>query len=311
MIDRSALARRLGEVARSFPLVHAASPLNWRPELARLTDAAVRKISTEPQFVYPQRRPEPSLIDGLGALAERLAEGGEGELAGRVRAVLLDLRLVGAIGSPGLLPLARLRFGCSDEDDGRAARWACQAPGERRGEVLAEDRQDPRSVWRQAEAEIAARRLPVRVALRAGLPSLAAFGQGVVLVAAERRCDPGTARRTALHEVVGHAAPWWERQKVGGWLCGEEQDREEGLALRVEEAAGLLDEGRRRELGLRHVAARLVHEGASFLEVVESMEDLYVPAAEAAALAARALRGGGLGRERAYLPWYWREGGVS
>ncbi len=305
--------------------MRAVAPANWSEELRRLTDAALRRIPAEPRFVYDAPRPDPALPGRLDGLAEELESRGAeaptratqtalapqpAALAAQARGLALDLRLALAVGTPAFLPLARQRFASTAAEDEEAARWAAlPAPSPEEETTRSDDERDPRSLLSQLRAEVSARRIPVRVLPRAGLASLAAFGGGVLLVATDRRVGVRAARRTALHEVVGHALPWWQR---GGAPPGgpREQDQEEGRALRVEEQAGLLDEGRRKELGLRHVAARMAHEGEGFSRIVACMEDLGSDATTGALIGARALRGGGLGRERVYLPWYWREGGA-
>lgn len=71
----------------------------------------------------------------------------------------------------------------------------------------------------------------------------------------------------------------------------------------------MLDASRKKELGLRHTAARMVHEGEPFARIVQCMESMGIAVPEAVRIAARVSRGGGVGRERVYLPWFWRQGG--
>jgi hypothetical protein len=305
-----ALDRHLTHLARSFPLVHALTPLNWSGELARLTDAVRRGAPAEPRFVYRSLRLDPALPADLDALADEL-DRRDDRNAPRARALALELHLILAAGTPAFLPLARRRFACSPAEDQQAEAWAALPPSPpEEVQIPTDDARDPRSLLSRLRSEAAARRLPVRVSLREGLASLAAFGGGTLAVATGQRTSVRVAQRTALHEVVGHAAPWWER---GGKPPEDPdgQDREEGHALRVEEQAGYLDAARRKELGLRHVACRLAHEEEPFSAVVARLADLGASVEEAVRIAARALRGGGLGRERVYLPWFWRLGGVG
>jgi hypothetical protein len=305
------LDRHLTHLARSFPLVHALTPINWTGELARLTDATRRGAPAEPRFVYRALRLDPALPPDLDALADALDRHGAPASAARARSLALELRLVLAAGTPAFLPLARRRFSCSPEEDRRAEAWAALPPSPPEEEQIpTDDERDPRSLLSQLRSEAAVRRLPVRVCPREGLASLAAFGGGTLAVAAGQRIGVRAAQRTALHEVVGHAVPWWER---GGKPPEDPdgQDREEGQALRVEERSGYLDAARRKELGLRHVACRLAHEEEPFSAVVARLVDLGCGVEEAVRIAARALRGGGLGRERVYLPWFWRLGGAE
>ncbi|MFI5300752.1 MAG: tyrosine/phenylalanine carboxypeptidase domain-containing protein, partial [Polyangiales bacterium] len=85
-----------------------------------------------------------------------------------------------------------------------------------------------------------------------------------------------------------------------------------GRALALEEELDLLDPTRRQILGARHLAARSVVAGASFVEVVRALVDDEGVALEAALrVAFRVQRGafasgasvtGGLARELVYLP---------
>lgn len=231
----------------------------------------------------------------------------------RAEEIAAELRLLLAVGTPRFVKLARQRFYCTYEEDQHAMSWAMLPVSLQEDEetIFSEDARDPRSLLSVVRAEIEARKLSVRVDVRSSLGSLAAFGGGVLLIASGHLLTPQVARRTALHEVVGHALPWCERQRTQRLLSPREMDREEGSALRVEERSGFLDTMRRKELGLRHVAAQMAHEEASFEQIVHRMENLYDNTAMAVRLAARAVRGGGLGRERVYLPWYWRSGGFS
>jgi hypothetical protein len=80
-------------------------------------------------------------------------------------------------------------------------------------------------------------------------------------------------------------------------------DEQEGRALFLEHEAGVLDPGRRLELARRHLACRLLERGADFVETVRVLaRDRGTPLADALRIAARAHRGGGLGREIVYLP---------
>ncbi len=305
-----AAALRLDALARRWPLVHAASPLNWGSEVARLTEARRLGLGGEPRFVYPQDRPDPALPARLSELAAALDH--DLDPLGPVARELADeFSLILAVGSPSFVTLARRRFASSAEADLRARRWASLPLGPDDDErVRSDDPRDPRSLLSAVRALLSSEKLPARVEVRPSLASLAATGDGLVLVAPHRKISPRVARRTALHEVLGHVAPWWQRSS-GAVPPGQPPsalDREEGEALRVEQRAGLLDDARRKELGLRHVAACMAHDEEPFGRIVDCMEDMYAGADDAVRLAARALRGGGLGRERVYLPALWAEG---
>src|SRR5262249_10654130 len=138
------------------------------------------------------------------------------------------------------------------------------------------------------------------------LASLAATGDGFVQIAADRWMSRRDVQRTVLHEIDGHVLPRLagERAALGifgvgtAWGSGDQ----EGRALALERRMGFLEPGRRRELALRHVAARSVEAGADFTSTARFLLDQGAPLEDALRIAARVHRGGGLGREAVYLP---------
>ncbi len=308
----AALSERLGALGRAWPLVAAVSPLNWSSELARLAAARAAGQPAVARFVYPANRPDrdlPARLLDLGAALDDEDDPAAAGLARRARELALELGLILSVETGDFVPLARLRFASSSDDDTRALGWATLPVAEAPAAAhRSDDEGDPGSLVAQVRAALAEHALPGRVVLRDDLPSLAACGDGTVLIARGRMTSADTARRTALHEVAGHLRPWWERQN-GRRLADRdrgESDLEEGHAIWLEQAAGLLDDRRRQELGRRHVAACLAHDGASLDAITDHMEALGSQPADALRLAARARRGGGLGRERVYLPSLWK-----
>jgi len=142
------------------------------------------------------------------------------------------------------------------------------------------------------------------------LASLAATGDGVILVATSKWIARRDVERTVLHEIAGHALPREAaaHQRLGIFALGTARgvDDQEGRALLIEESAGFLDGGRRRDLGLRHVAARRTLEGQKFVDVTRVLLDHGSKIADAVRIAARVARGGlaagGIAREIVYLP---------
>jgi hypothetical protein len=154
--------------------------------------------------------------------------------------------------------------------------------------------------------EVRARGLAVRVIALRDMAALAATGEGAILIAAERMLERRDVERTVLHEVEGHALP---RHRAGALALGifatgtaRGSDDQEGRALAIERTAGLLGGSRRRELALRHLAACSVEQGADFVETMELLERHSDSLAQRLSIAARVHRGGGLARERVYLP---------
>src|SRR5262249_52921029 len=81
---------------------------------------------------------------------------------------------------------------------------------------------------------------------------------------------------------------------------------EEGRALVIEERYELLDDERRRELGIRHRMALDVRSGADWVESVRFGLAFGLTPRESVRIAARIHRGGGLAREVIYLPAWER-----
>ena len=153
-------------------------------------------------------------------------------------------------------------------------------------------------------------KLPMRVVVEPSLASLAATGDGVIFVAAERWIRVRDVERTVLHEIAGHALPRARAVSapLGIFALGTARgtDDQEGRALLIERAAGFLDGSRRRELGLRHLGARATLDGATFVDVVELLLEHRAPLESAMRIASRVQRGGpgagGLAREIIYIP---------
>jgi hypothetical protein len=206
--------------------------------------------------------------------------------------------------------LARLRFASVDEtSEARARRtaeaWAGLDDERSETSVLSDDASDPRSLYRRLLSEVGRLRLPFRVETCA-LAAAAATGDGVILVARGRKLSLRATERIVVHEVLGHALP---RCRAGAedeplFRVGSARgnDEQEGYALYLEREHGHLDATRKRELGLRHLAAILVHEGADWVETVRALQSRSVGDEGAVAIASRAHRGGGLAREFVYLP---------
>lgn len=306
-LERALVA--LEAAARRVRLLEAATPLNAEPELARLASARRAGRRPEPAFVYAAPPGTADLVGPLESLAAWLDDGAPppgARLAARARELADDARLAAAVGSGALPPLAARRFRSEAADDARAERWARLDGGPGGGPlVTSDDESDPNSLLRRMRSAVGRLRLPVRVVARPGLAALAATGDATIYVAAGRRLGPRDVARTVLHEVWGHALPALARRRSPYPLASRpagDGDREEGRALLLEERAGFLDRARKKELGLRHLAARMAHDAAPFHDIADRLEGFGAPPAQALRLAARATRGGGLGRERIYLP---------
>jgi hypothetical protein len=263
------------------------------PDLERL-EAALRQVE--------------SSLGGAAGLAALYVE--------RVRELRLDAELARSVGTPQFLSLARLRHAPSDDPEWAAAEqlartWAQASYSPDPATTYRSDhRHTPHSLLSLLTREIGQRRLPVRLELAPLLASRAASGDGVVFI---RPGIPLTLRqgtRICQHEILGHVLPrvLARSQPCGLFRVGSAGagDAEEGRALLIEGRLGCLDGERRRELGLRHLAALAVCEGADVTECVRLLLGLGCGLPDAVALYLRVARGGGLCRELAYLPAWLR-----
>jgi hypothetical protein len=319
--------RALFLASEHVKLIRAVTPTNFDSELGELERAFRRGSPRLPRWSYDRAVVPPELsaaLDKLAGFLEGLSPLGQ-VYAARARELNLEASIIDAVGSPRLRSRAEERF-VAKTDQGRldlaradelAAAWAAPraepiAPTEDRS--LSSDVDDPWSLVSRMAAEVGRNLLPMRVVLQAGLASLAATGDGVILVASDKWVARRDVERTVLHEIAGHAMPRARaaRAPIGIFALGTAHgiDDQEGRALMIEEAAGFLDAGRRRELGFRHIAARAALEGQNVVDVTRLLLDKGAALAEALRIAARVERGGlgsgGLAREVVYLPAYLR-----
>jgi hypothetical protein len=299
-------------------VIAGTTPLNLRRELSRLERAWRTAGAVEPRFAYeaaPDHGPLRRVLDAMASELDR-----EGELgalyAGRALELGDDAALCEAAGTAGLWALARRRYARRDrfdaDADATADAWLSErapegvAPDAEAQGVRSDDERSPTSLVSRMRQEIGRRRLPLRVVVRDNLASLAATGDGFVQVVAGRRLTQRDVERTVLHEMAGHVEPRVvaSSARLGIFSVGTARgsDDQEGRALALERAAGFLDHGRRREIALRHVAARSIEGRADFVGTARLLLDRGAPLDVALRIAARAHRGGGLGREAVYLP---------
>ena len=299
-------------------VIAASTPVNLERELDRLNRTWRTSGATVPRFAYQAPPDHATLRATLASAACELAREGElGEIyAAKARELELDAEICEAAGTPTLWQAARRRYARRDTfdatADATADAWLTEpvhhdapAPGEV-PHVRSDDELSPASLVSRLAQEIGRRRLPLRVVIKDNLASLAATGDGVVQVVAGRMITLRDVERTVLHEIVGHVEPTVRAAtaRLGIFAVGTARgsDDQEGRALAIERAAGFLDVGRRREIALRHVAARTLEARADFVDTARALLDRGAPIDAALRIAARAQRGGGLGREVVYLP---------
>jgi len=212
--------------------------------------------------------------------------------------------------------LARRRHAERPGEDGTAARrcasaWVQGSAGHPdAAQSRSDDAASATSLLSVLRREVGRLRLPLRIEPCASLATRAATADGVIYVRSGIPLGRRAAERITLHELHGHALPRLlaRVQSVGLFRVGSERavDDEEGRAVLLEERAGLLDDERRRELGLRHVAALAVADGADADECVRVLEGCGCCADDAIRYYVRVSRGGGLCRELEYLPAWQR-----
>jgi hypothetical protein len=308
--------RALAHAARVIRPIAAVTPLELAAELARVAPGWDAGRPEAPRFGYAPPQDHAELEGVLGRLAEALdPEGALGALyAARARELAVEAAMCAVAGSAALWAAARRRYaprgdGFDAEADALAAVWLAELAEARVEDdalVRSDDESDPRSLVVRMREEAGARRLALRVVVLRDLASLAATGEGLVQIAAGRVLSPRDVERTVLHEIEGHALP---RARASGARLGlfgvgsaRGSDDQEGSALHLERAGGFLDRARRRELALRHEAARSVERGADFVETGRALLARGAPVADVLRIASRVHRGGGLAREAVYLP---------
>lgn len=312
-----AAAEQLKQAETAIALLERVRPTNLAAERARLL-LAFR--AGERPLVQLTHAPAVELADLRRALAGiagalDLADTEQRLLAGRAQELDVEAALAEQVGRPGFRARAASRFPLPHDDPAlrtQAARFIqspAMGPCEPAALHLSDDQRDPHSLWSQISRLISARKLAVRVQADAGLVPLAAVADEVVRIRAGVRLSAEVGSRIALHEVEGHLLPRARgKQLAGVFLAGSAgaSEDEEGRAILLEERAGLLDAARRAELGRRYLAAASVRDGAELWDTVELLGKTGAEAGACIELACRVHRGGGLGRELAYLAGYLR-----
>ena len=296
------LHKTLLEISGRIRLVGRATPVNFGVETGRVAAAWEAGGEAEPRFEYGARvglSAERRALDEIGMLGER-DEGVAGLFAARARELAVEAAACEAAGTAAFWEACRRRFprrdGCDEAADRLAEAWASvdgtragashvgtgtgpfvsgAATGAEEERVASDDERDPRSLVCAMRRAVGEARLPFRVAVARAMAPLAATGDEVIFVAAGRRPSAIDTARTVLHEVRGHAEPAAraKRSGVGILVLGTAfgSDEQEGRALVIEERGGFLVGARRRELALRHLAARAVEGRAGFVDTVRML----------------------------------------
>jgi len=308
LIDRVLL-----RAEREIALISRSRPRNAVAEQQRLLEQWRRGAPELPRWSY-ERVPEMEVIrrqicqcvealDGDHPVVQLYVE--------RARELELETRLVEAVGTKRLRPLAATRFSQGSPKDAEAALrlsagWLRLPPPEPQAMVGSDDESNPDSLITAMRRAVGELRLPVVVKLSDSLTAVAATGERVILVARGRRLRPNDVSRIVLHEVAGHALPRYRasRQPLGLFAVGSKRgnDEQEGYALYLENRAGLMDSARKIELAYRHHAALMVRDGADWVQTTRQLVARGALVEQAAAISSRVHRAHGLAREIVYLP---------
>jgi len=313
----------LSQAACSIRVIASSTPINLRAELDRLEHEWAKGGDIVPRFSYSPPPDHRALRAALSRLNDELEPHGEigAVYAARARELEHEAALCEAVGGADFWAAARRRYPrrdiFDDEADKTAAAWLAEplnseengqgessmANAEKR---RSDDESDPSSLISRMRYELGRRKLPLRVIVRRDIASLAATGDGFVQVIADRGLSRQDVERTVMHEIEGHVIPRLAsaRAPLGIFALGTAfgSDDQEGRALALERERGFLEQGRRREIALRHTAARAVESGLDFPTTARLLETHGAPISDALRIAARVHRGGGLAREVVYLP---------
>ena len=317
-----AVEAELKSVHQRARMLPAMTARHGAGERERLVAELKRGRSPRPQWRKTPHTPTTQELRVVDRLRRRVAELPIGPLYGdKLNELELELCMLEALGRERVVrPLSARRFGTGDRP---APSWAGGTLGACAARVLSELPPDPENKTIPARAFRASRclsgmmvalarsaNLEVQVVVDPRLVAGAATGEHTVYIA-DRMFGAREARRLAVHEVLGHllAAANGRRQLVRllEWGTVDAFADQEGVALCLEAAAGLMDNHRLRTLAGRVCATDLMHGGATFgdtaLHLVRAEE--FAPE-DAIALSERAYRGGGVARDVSYLEGYLR-----
>jgi uncharacterized protein (TIGR02421 family) len=319
-LELDALVAHAAALARP---VASLTPDNAATERARLVACVARGETPVPAFALARQRVDSNaqrVIDQARFLARGCPFGSLYEA--RLDELELDLSILAAWGdAERVRPLSARRYGRGSElvRAGKTQRQLSQlarhmlqrlTPEEPGPAALPADARGGRSVAGMMRRAALGTGLDVAVRVEPRLASLAATGERTVFLA-DRHFTLREARRLTAHEVFGHLvvaanarAQPLRLLQIG--LPGSFADQE-GLALYLEEALGLMCSDRLRTLAARVVATVQLYDGAVFGEVARGLCDQhgFSPAA-AVAIAERTFRGGGVARDAGYLAGFLR-----
>jgi uncharacterized protein (TIGR02421 family) len=311
-LEFDARLREVSEAATRLPSLVARG---GREERARLVEAHRLGRRFVPSWSTPADPVAPAVRHAL-AHARRLV--GEGPLGALYQARLdeleLELDLRDALGSPRTVrALARRRWPTGGARPFATGGATLREVADVLLDEVAPDEEERASVPAAGPGSLqelvlglaALAGLTIKVSIEPGLVARAAAGERTVFLA-DTLFGEREARRLAVHEVLGHlvAAANARSQPLALLSVGTAGafEDQEGLALCLEELAGLLDARRVRTFAARVLATDAVHEGADPNDVVTLLVgERGMSVDDAIAITERSFRGGGLTRDASYL----------
>lgn len=319
-LDLDRLLRRLTDLTRLLPALTAE---NAAEERRRLVACLASGEMPVPSWRAPRRGAEREAWRWLDMARSLAGDSPASTLyLARLDELELELCMIEALGDARRIrPLAARRFGT-----GRTLvpAFGKELPLERIARAILDAVPDTpeartvpaiaapgeRSLAAIVRAIAAAAGIDVEVRVEPRLVAGAATGERIVFLA-QRHFGPREAVRLAVHEVLGHlvAGANGRTQPLRLFELGTAGSfsDQEGIAIYLEEEAGVLDGYRLRTLAARVITADAMHAGRPFGETARELvaEHGFSPE-DAVALSERAYRGGGVARDVGYLSGWLR-----
>ncbi len=285
-------------------------------ERQRLTNCVARAEHAKPRWEWKPVTVERSVWRELARARELAADSEASDLyLPRLEELETELLLLEYLGrSKQVRPMAARLFGTGNE---RVFADAERTVLDAAHEILAHasTEQERKTIPAASAHGVNLRDLMLSYAKHVGLhiavrvdPDLianAAVGERTVFIA-DRRFGAREAQRLATHEVYGHLVSGFNgrTQTLGIFAVGTagSYGEQEGVAIYLEEIAGLLDSCRQRTLAGRLLATHAMHAGVSFGDAARALVSEHdFSAAGAVTLCERAFRAGGVARDAVYL----------
>jgi uncharacterized protein (TIGR02421 family) len=290
-------------------------------ERQRLTNCVARGAHAKPGWEWQPVAVERSMWRELAHARELAADSEASDLyLQRLEELETELLLLESLGrSKQVRPMAARLFGTGGE---RVFPEAEHTVLDAAHEILAHMPvdQEPKTIPAASSDGVNLRDLMLAYAKHVGLhiavrvdPELianAAVGERTVFIA-DRLFGAHEAQRLATHEVYGHLISGFNgrTQALGVFAIGTagSYGDQEGVAIYLEELAGLLGPCRQRTLAGRLLATHAMHAGVSFGDAARTLvsEHDFSPAG-AVTLCERAFRAGGVARDAVYLTSWLR-----